>query len=639
MPWKWSPSRPGADAECHKGCGHAGVPRSLVVGILMLTLVVALPTLPAADGPREIRGRIDAAAKLAASGKPDEAVTALVEAAAGLEALAAAPQPSTAVRPLVDRAAAVRRRLERDGVDVSAIVLPETKQPAAAPRGRPNQPAAAAISFAKDVAPILASRCGGCHVSGKKGNFQMVSYEGLMKTGMVQRGQGEASRLVEVILSGDMPRGGGKVSPAEVGTLMKWIDGGAPCDVDPSLALDAVVRGASPPPVPVAVAAPKPVKLAEGEVSFASQVVPVLLDACVNCHGEGETEANFDMRTLESLVKGGRTGGAITAGEGAGSLLVKKLRGKDIDGQRMPLGKEPLPDDVIAMIERWIDEGARIDLLTAKDPLDALAAAGRAARLSDGELAGIRETAARKVWRQAIPDEEPLVERRDGVCVVGNLSAPRMAELAAAAEALWSRIGTDLAGDDGPFLKGGVVLFAFRQGYDYSAFWQNVVGRERPRGAQGHAGVAGDAVYGAVLVPSDADAVDDLRLTMAEQMATAALLGRGLPEWFASGAGRVAAQRAAPKAPLVATWKKELPAAVRGVGAAADFFKGAADPAARTAAAGGFVAAISGGGGKLRQFLRLLAEDGDFDTSFTKAFRGAPQQLYEAWAAKEGRKP
>jgi len=617
-------------------CGSfPGVLRRVVLGAACLWLAAAAL---AADGPKEIRSRIDAAAKLAGSGQPDEAVAALVEAAAGLEALASAAKPSPAVKPLVDRAAAVRRRLERDGVDVSAIVLPETK-PAAAPRGRPNQPAVAAISFAKDVAPILTSRCGGCHVAGKKGNFQMVSYDGLMKTGMVQRGQGEASRLVEVILSGDMPRGGGKVSPDEVGTLMKWIDGGAACDVDPSLSLDAVVRGAVPAPTPVPVAAPKPVKLAAGEVSFASQVVPVLLDHCVNCHGEGETEANFDMRTLETLLKGGRTGAAVTAGEGAASLIVKKLRGKEIDGQRMPLGKDPLPDDVIATIEKWIDEGARIDLLTAKDPLDALAAAGRATRLSDGELAAIRETAGRKVWRQAIPDEEPLVERRDGVCLVGNLAAPRMEELAAAAEALWKRIEDDLVADAEPLLKGGVVLFAFRQGYDYSALWQNVVGRERPRGVQGHAGVAGDAVYGAVLVPSDDDAAEDARLLFAEQMATAALLGRGLPDWFARGAGRVAAQRAAPKAALAAAWKKEVPGAARSVGSAADFFKGGGDPAARTAAAAGFVGQISGGGTKLRQFLRLVADGGEFEDSFAKAFRGTPQQLYEAWAAKEGRKP
>ena len=615
-------------------CGSfLAVLRRIALGAACLVAATAL----AADGPKEIRGRIDAAAKLAGSGQPDEAVAALVEAAAGLEAMASASKPSPAVKPLVERAAAVRRRLERDGVDVSAIVLPETK-PAAAPRGRPNQPAAAAISFAKDVAPILASRCGGCHVAGRKGNFQMASYEGLMKTGMVQRGQGEASRLVEVILSGDMPRGGGKVSPDEVGTLMKWIDGGAPCDVDPSLPLDAVIRGAAPAPAPVPVAAPKPVKLAAGEVSFASQVVPVLLDACVNCHGEGETEANFDMRTLETLLKGGRTGAAVTAGEGAASLIVKKLRGKEIDGQRMPLGKDPLPDDVIATIEKWIDEGARIDLLTAKDPLDALAAAGRAARLSDGELAAIRETAGRKVWRQAIPDEEPLVERRDGVCLVGNLAAPRMEEFAAAAEALWQRVEDDLVGDEQPLLKGGVVLFAFRQGYDYSALWQTVVGTERPRGVQGHAGVAGDAVYGAVLVPSADDAAEDARLLVAEQLATAALLGRGLPDWFARGAGRAAALRAAPKAPLAAAWKKEIPAAARSIGSAADFFKGAGDPAARTAAAAGFVGQISGGGAKLRQFLRLVADGGEFEESFTKAFRGAPQPLYDAWAAKEGRK-
>ena len=46
-------------------------------------------------------------------------------------------------------------------------------------------------------------------------------YEMLRYGIKVQPGAGESSKLVEVILNGDMPRGGGKVSPADVGLLMK----------------------------------------------------------------------------------------------------------------------------------------------------------------------------------------------------------------------------------------------------------------------------------------------------------------------------------------------------------------------------------------------------------------------------------
>ena len=49
------------------------------------------------------------------------------------------------------------------------------------------------------------------------------------------------------------------------------------------------------------------------------------------------------------------------ADRGARSGLIQALRGEgrftDDDLGRMPLGREPVPDDEIAYIESWIDEG------------------------------------------------------------------------------------------------------------------------------------------------------------------------------------------------------------------------------------------------------------------------------------------
>jgi cytochrome c553 len=490
-----------------------------------------------------------------------------------------------------------------------------------------------AISFSKQVAPILASKCGGCHVAGRKGDFQMASYAGLMQSGMVQKGAGNASRLVEVILSGDMPRGGGKVTPDEVGTLMKWIDAGAAYDAaDPTIPLDQLARArtAPPPPPPPAAAA----KLKPGEVSFAIDVAPVLLKECAGCHGQRDAEANLRMTSLDALLKGGRGGPPVTPGKGATSLLVRKLRGKEIEGQRMPLNKQPLADDVIARIERWIDEGARLDMLAGTTPLETLAAAGRARSMTNADLERLRFEAGRKLWRRAIPDEEPVVEVTAGVCLVGNLPAARMRELAAEAEPLAERVRRELVAEAGPLLRGGVVVYAFRQAYDYSALWQNIVGAERPKGLAGHAAVSGDVAYGAVLVPAEDE--ENRRLLLAEQVAAAALAGRMVPDWFARGAGRAVATKLVPKAPLAAEWKRDVPAAVGRLGSAADFFAGHAEPAAVATAAGGFVTALAGGT-KLKQVVELLDEGTPFDAAFAKVFRAAPQAAFETWAAKEAR--
>jgi hypothetical protein len=301
----------------------------------------------------------------------------------------------------------------------------------------------------------------------------------------------------------------------------------------------------------------------------------------------------------------------------------------------MPLNKNPLPDDVIARIERWIDEGARLDMLAATTPLETLVAAGRARSMSNADLERLRFEAGKRLWKRAIPDEEPVVEVRGGVCLVGNLPAARMAELADEAAALAERIGRELGTADGPLLRGGVVVYAFRQAYDYSALWQNVVGAERPKGIAGHAGVSGDVAYGAVLVPTDDE--ENRRLLLVEQMAAAALAGRMVPEWFARGAGRAVAVKLVPKAPLVQEWKRETPAAVARLGSAADFLAGHAEPVAAATAAGGFMGGLATGA-RLKQCVDLLDEGVGFDAAFTKVFRAAPQPAFEAWAVKEARR-
>ena len=596
-----------------------------------------------------IRERIDAAAKLLDADNRDAAVESLGEAVRGLEAMASAPRPPAGFKPLADRAASVRRRLEKAGADVTAIVVPGNapapatvppRTTATTPPGRPAVGApivgkAAAVSFSRQVAPILAKSCGGCHIAGKKGGFQMASYEGLMQTGMVQRGQGQASRLVDVILTGDMPRGGGKVTSDEVATLVAWIDAGAPCDApNPAIGIDVLARGGSgtaPRPTTPAV---KPVMIKPGEVSFASDVAPLLQEHCLRCHGGDETESNLSMASLEALLKGGRTGGVVVAGKGDESLLVKKLRGAGIDGQRMPLGRDPLSDADTATIATWIDQGARLDMLTATAPLDAVVAAGQAKKLTDADLARVRYAAGEKLWRRAIPDEEPGVQPRAGVCVIGNLPAERLGELADLAETVAGEI-RDEFGVDGPLLKGGIVIYALKEAVDYSAIWQNVSNAERPRGLAGHAGVSGEVAYGALLVPANQSA-GDLRAGVADVVAAAALAGRSAPTWFSQGAGRAIAGRIAPKAGVVQQWKRDAAAAIPRLGSTADFLAGHSDPAAAATAAGGFVVTLATGS-RLAQLVDALDGGVGFDEAFNEVFHATPAQAFEKWASRAAR--
>jgi hypothetical protein len=431
-----------------------------------------------------------------------------------------------------------------------------------------------------------------------------------------------------------MPRGGGRVTAQDVATLIAWIDAGAPCDApNPAIPLEAVARGGGAAPRP-AMPVAKAAAIKPGDVSFATDVAPLLQEHCLRCHGGDETEADLGMATLAALVKGGRTGVAVVAGEADQSLLVKKLRGANIEGQRMPLGRPPLPDADVARIATWIDQGARLDMLTAATPLDAIVAAGQAKTLTDAGLAHVRFRAGEKLWRRAIPDEVPGVAERAGVCVIGTLPPERLSAVADLAHGISGEIrGT--VGVAGPLLKGGIVVYAVERAIDYSAIWQNVANAERPRGLNGHAGVAGDVVYAALLVPAN-QADEDLRAGLADGLTTAAFAGRAAPAWFCQGAGRVVAGRLAPKATVVQQWRRDVAAALPRLGSTADMLAGHADPAATALAAGGLLATLAGGD-KLGRMAAALDDGAAFDEAFLRIFRASPAQAFDKWAARVAR--
>jgi mono/diheme cytochrome c family protein len=608
--------------------------------------VVAAESAAGDPSPKEIRELLDAASALLADGKPAKAVARVAEAAEGIEKLSRQERPPSGLRVLWERCRSLRDDLELEGVDVDAISLKPLSSGAS--KEKPSTPAKpatparpAAASFTTQISPILSRHCGGCHIAGRKGGFQMVSYAGLMKTGMVQPGVGNASRLVEVIESGDMPRGGGKVSRDDLNLLIKWIDAGAPFDgTDPAQPLGgggppAATGTPTPPPPPVVA-----VKLKAGEVSFASDIAPVLLQNCAGCHDADDPESNFSMATLERLLRGGRGGAAVKSGGGADSLLVKKIRGTGIEGQRMPLGKPPLPDDVIALIQKWIDQGLKLDLLTPKDDLETVAAAGRAQHLSHADLRKVRFAAGGKLWSRAIPDEQAVVVERGDIVVIGNLSESRLADLADEAESVGRRLRDEIASADAspsdPIVKGGVVVYAFAKGYDFSSFWQSVLSEERPKGVTGGAGVSGDVVYAAVVPPGgDAgDAAADLRAMLTEQMTAAVLLTHRTPAWFAHAAGRALAMKAAPKSPLVQAWRHDLPSALQRVGSSADLFTGRGDRTVAAVVGGGFVSGLLTDGSRLRSLVQQLDGGAAFDQAFQTVFRGPPQKMLEAWAVK-----
>jgi mono/diheme cytochrome c family protein len=112
-----------------------------------------------------------------------------------------------------------------------------TKEPAApapAATDAPAQaPAAAAVSFSKDVMPIFQASCIKCHggSDGTKGGLSLKTYDGLMAGGqdgpVIAAGNAASSVLVRAIQQGKMPKRGQKLPQDQIDLIAKWVDAGA----------------------------------------------------------------------------------------------------------------------------------------------------------------------------------------------------------------------------------------------------------------------------------------------------------------------------------------------------------------------------------------------------------------------------
>lgn len=92
-------------------------------------------------------------------------------------------------------------------------------------------------------------------------------------------------------------------------------------------------------------------------VDFDRQVRPIIEERCLECHSAEKRKGGLSLATYADALDGGRNGAAIRPGASARSLILQRILGR-VEPQ-MPKDEDPLPPEEIAVIRRWIDEGAR----------------------------------------------------------------------------------------------------------------------------------------------------------------------------------------------------------------------------------------------------------------------------------------
>ena len=93
-----------------------------------------------------------------------------------------------------------------------------------------------------------------------------------------------------------------------------------------------------------------------GSSEDAVQVQSILHDRCHSCHNPRLLQGGLSLQTLTDVLKGGVSGPALAPGSSRESLLFQRVSG--IKEPRMPFRKEPLNPQELALLRRWIDQGA-----------------------------------------------------------------------------------------------------------------------------------------------------------------------------------------------------------------------------------------------------------------------------------------
>ncbi|MFG0334455.1 MAG: DUF1549 domain-containing protein, partial [Maioricimonas sp. JB049] len=106
-------------------------------------------------------------------------------------------------------------------------------------------------------------------------------------------------------------------------------------------------------------------------IDYVRDVRPILQKHCYECHGEGDQNSGLRLDIRSEAFKGGEFYGAsILPGRAADSPLVQFVADKDADLQMPPDG-EGLSDEEIAVLTKWVNDGASwpqgVDLATLED--------------------------------------------------------------------------------------------------------------------------------------------------------------------------------------------------------------------------------------------------------------------------------
>ena len=100
----------------------------------------------------------------------------------------------------------------------------------------------------------------------------------------------------------------------------------------------------------------------ERNVSYRSDVQPIMAANCDGCHAPGKPgleASGFNTTSHEGLLRGGKFGALIKPGDAFTSAFNMVVEGRVHSSIHMPHGREKLPDRDVETLKIWVKQGAK----------------------------------------------------------------------------------------------------------------------------------------------------------------------------------------------------------------------------------------------------------------------------------------
>jgi uncharacterized membrane protein len=92
---------------------------------------------------------------------------------------------------------------------------------------------------------------------------------------------------------------------------------------------------------------------------YGARIRPVLSQHCITCHGRSRHKANLRLDSYEAVMRGGKHGPAVKAGDVKGSELLRRISLASSDDEAMPPdNRQRVSANDRKLIELWIAAGA-----------------------------------------------------------------------------------------------------------------------------------------------------------------------------------------------------------------------------------------------------------------------------------------